>query len=745
MMALDHLLHKPNWPLALARYDRGPLSDQEVASMETVLDWHAQRKVWFSKAHTELTRLVTPVVDALNLLGVAPKNRNTLVSFLLERQLESRQIFWDWSDERWIAAYQLTYQRRQQRKSACSLNTFLNTAYLLVGWTEFDRHEWFDSVCLAHLVFGDAGHQQNMMTLTNTLVETGFRASWCQRWLPREVATLCLKAYSLDLAAITLDHLRTAHDRKSHRYRKMAYVRIAFALQQMGLLSEGLDPAYAPQTAKGVVERTRQGIAPAWLEWVDRWTQHSRFAPSTRRLHYQCLLQVGRWLVHEHPSITTPDQWTRDLTVTFVAAVDRLKIGDWAQVQHKQKHGQPVSAHTKSRYLAALRSFFYDLQEWEWIPRRFDPQRCLAVPRSVQGLLGPQPKPIDPAIWKKLVITALNLTVDDLPDEAISPYPLPLVKAIAAVWVFSGLRPDEIWRLRTHCIQFAGEDTELNRVCWLEVPANKQNPAFTKPVDLAAGKAITAWEAVRPLSPSRIDPKTGQTVDFLFDNGGYYISRRYVARTLIPLLCRAAGVPETDSLGPLTPNRARHTIAYQLANGRDPMPLLELQVWMGHKSPDSTMHYTSRTPLELSRAIEHYVARNTRLVTVLVDRAAIENGEAANGEPWKYYDVGPGYCTNDFFETCPHRLACAHCASYVTKQTSQAQWQQTQTHLLRIREAIPLTNEMLAAIDDGLEAVQGLLDRLADTPALSGETPRDLGTVDERQLNLIRFEDIPVL
>jgi len=174
------------------------------------------------------------------------------------------------------------------------------------------------------------------------------------------------------------------------------------------------------------------------------------------------------------------------------------------------------------------------------------------------------------------------------------------------------------------------------------------------------------------------------------------------------------------------------------------MPLVDLQAWMGHQTPDSTKHYTSRTPLELSRAIDQYIVRNTHLFTVLVDRTAVENDQAARGEPWKYYDVGPGYCTNDFFETCPHRLACARCGSYVPKQTSQSQWQQTQTHLLRMREAIPLTDEMVAAIDDGLEAIQGLLDRLADTPALSGETPRDLGTVDERQLNVIRLEDISV-
>ena len=33
--------------------------------------------------------------------------------------------------------------------------------------------------------------------------------------------------------------------------------------------------------------------------------------------------------------------------------------------------------------------FFRDILEWEWIPRRFDPARALAIPASVLSLIGP--------------------------------------------------------------------------------------------------------------------------------------------------------------------------------------------------------------------------------------------------------------------------------------------------------------------------------------------------------------------
>ena len=57
----------------------------------------------------------------------------------------------------------------------------------------------------------------------------------------------------------------------------------------------------------------------------------------------------------------------------------------------KDQTGKPLEAATKAGHLAVLRTFFRDLQEWEQGPRRFDPARALAVPRSIAALLGPGP------------------------------------------------------------------------------------------------------------------------------------------------------------------------------------------------------------------------------------------------------------------------------------------------------------------------------------------------------------------
>lgn len=48
-------------------------------------------------------------------------------------------------------------------------------------------------------------------------------------------------------------------------------------------------------------------------------------------------------------------------------------------------------------------------------------------------------------------------------------------------------------------------------------------------------------------------------------------------------------------------------------------------------------------------------------------------GGRAAQEPWKFYDLGHGYRTYDFFDQCPHRMACAKCSFYLPKHSSQMQ------------------------------------------------------------------------
>jgi hypothetical protein len=298
------------------------------------------------------------------------------------------------------------------------------------------------------------------------------------------------------------------------------------------------------------------------------------------------------------------------------------------------------------------------------------------------------------------------------------------------------LRVDEIVRLRVGAIRWqtttaAGDEPE---VCLLDVPTNKTASAFTKPVDPAVGRAIEAWQAVRPTQPKFPDRKTGELVDMLLAYRGAQLGEKYVNRTLIPLLCAKAGVPREDVRGAITGHRARATIASQLYNAKDPMTLFELQAWLGHSSPSSTQHYARITPTKLTKAYTDagYFARNVRAIEVLLDRDAITNGQAAGGGPFEFYDLGHGYCSYSFFEQCPHRMACARCDFYLPKPSSQAQLLEAKDGLQRMLVEIPLTEEERTAVEGDQVSVDRLLEGLIDTPTPAGDTPRQIGKRDRR-------------
>lgn len=225
-----------------------------------------------------------------------------------------------------------------------------------------------------------------------------------------------------------------------------------------------------------------------------------------------------------------------------------------------------------------------------------------------------------------------------------------------------------------------------------------------------------------------IDKKDGSLVDFLFLYRGQKIGQDYLNRSLIPMLCKKAGIPTKDIKGNITSHRARSTIATQLSTAKNPMTLFELKEWLGHANVASTINYTKITPTKLAKSYQdaEYFKRNLRTVEVLIDQDAIASGAATNGEPWKYYDLGHGLCTYDFFSQCKHRMACAGCGFYIPKDSSKAQIIEAKSNLERMLQEIPLTEDEQFAVEEGIEALTKLKAKLADVPTPSGQTPRQL-------------------
>lgn len=228
-------------------------------------------------------------------------------------------------------------------------------------------------------------------------------------------------------------------------------------------------------------------------------------------------------------------------------------------------------------------------------------------------------------------------------------------------------------------------------------------------------------------APALPDRKTGELVHFLFSYRARPLPQEYLNGSLIPILCHKAGVQVQDVRGSITSRRARATIATQLFNAREPMSLFELQAWLGHP-PVTTQSYVAFSPTKLAQAYADagYFARNVRAIEVLIDQDAVRTAAATNGKPWRYYDLGHGLCTYEFFDQCPHRMACARCDFCVPTDSSRGQLLEAKANVLRTLQEVPLTDDERGAADGDLKAIDRLISQLENPPAPSGQTPGEL-------------------
>ncbi|MGC2172725.1 MAG: tyrosine-type recombinase/integrase, partial [Candidatus Sulfotelmatobacter sp.] len=676
--------------------------------------------------------------DTLDYTGIITNRRKYVLLFFLREMAVRKRSFWGWTTDEWIDSIDARLAARQHAVAI---------AYLLCGFSDLHRLKSDHVVysCLARKVFGH-NHTKNISERVRELLsEWGYRRAGTSDQVMRTIFECLLFARSPHLRDITLDHLRSVIARRPPRRGTYCAFAISRVLAKIGAIPEPM-AIVRPFVVRADLPEITEGVPAEWARLCRRWLDTSTVSDRYRRKSYYFLLNVGRWLANEHPEINSPADWTRDLAAEAVAVTCQWRAGDWCTFApvHVKNRGHALKPSTYAGRISALRVFFRDLQEWELIPRRFDPIRSFETPKSVLAKIGPNPRIIADDVWAKLVWAGLNLTAEDLPKRGPfhrkpveSSYPVELCKALAVTWLFAGLRNNEILRLRLGCARLQREDVSVpatdetlasGAVCMLDVPVNKTSAAFTKPVDPIVGEMISAWEKVRPIGAKLPDWKTGEAVDFLFLFRLTVVGKSYLNNVLIPTLCRKAGVPTSDVRGNITSHRGRSTIASQLFNAKEPMTLFELQEWLGHSTPAATQHYAKITPIKLAKSYADagYFARNLRAIEVLVDQEIVRSGRAAT-EPWKFYDLGHGYCTYDFFDQCPHRMACAKCSFYMPKASSQVQLLQGKANLLQLRQEIPLNDSELAAVDDGVAAMKKLLEQLADVPTPAGPTPRELG------------------
>ncbi|MCL4369472.1 MAG: tyrosine-type recombinase/integrase [Chloroflexi bacterium] len=729
----DPAIAPPEFPAATRQLPADLTHAERAALLVAAAPTSSQGQLRAS--HQDLGRVLAPIYQAAKELTLAESALLGVRLAVLRTMAATGTAYPTWDRATWSAA---------ARAAGCYAPKVLALAHRLGRLASTDVLAFgVRPTRLARRLFGRAALERELHRVQEYLETAGYgRKAPQDPMLSGGLARLLPLAGRPKLEALTVNMIEAAHNQAEPGSElRSAYFRLGRALRAMGLL-----PREIPFRAW---RRDRlEDIDPVWAEWCARWRTTSTLSPGTRHGTYYALLKAGRWLFKAYPEVRCPDDWTREIGLAYLAAVNTLVVGELnAPMAHQEgRRGTPVSARSKSRMLWALRIFFRDCQEWGWAERRFDPGRVFATPRSVKALISPSPRVIADDLWARLLRAGLNIGAEDLlpargfgaASRATPVHPLAMMRALAVTWLFAGLRRNELTRLRVGCIRWQQNDggpaaataPENGATCLPDIPVHKTGQSFTKPVDPLVGQAIAAWELERPAQPLQIDPKTGERADLLFCLRGRPLQGRYLNRSLIPLLCRKAGVPLADARGRITSHRARSTIATQLYNAKEPMSLFELQAWLGNCSPTTTQNYVALTPTKLAKAYVDagYFARNVRAIEVLIDQDAVRSAAAAAGEPWRYYDLGHGLYSYEFFDQCLHRMACARCDFYSPKCSSREQLLQAKSGLLHMLQDVPLTEEERAAVDEDLAALDRLVARLADTPTPLGLAPGQLAS-----------------
>ena len=699
------------WPLVLTAYDfTSPLTSAEHYHLTALVDLREQpRKIpnYADIAHERLPRFVAPVRAALRTGGVAADYDSAVVYWFLRVCLDYGQPFGLLTESDWLAMLKSdTYGTLTPAVRSRSQHPFLSTLYLLGCFSSFHHLPRCGITDIARTVFGEARLRVAHSTVVQALTALGYN-DYSQTSVETALTEILLVQRSPHLTDIRLDLLEAMRHTTCKPDGSRFIARIAYALFGLGILKRPLAHARAPSV--------KAQSTSEWESWCYRWDATSTLTAASRRGILNILLQVGRWLSRDSPAITSPAQWERQTCLDFITAACGLHYGEWTRHPRETRSGELLLASSRRKRIDAMRVFFHDLQAWEWIPKRFNPTLSLTAPAHVHAQIGPNPRVIARNHWAALLRAALTLTEADVQPSPRSGakqpnYPLAMVQAVALIWVFGGLRNNEIRRLRVGCIRWE-DGAAPEPVVPLRVPVNKTQGSFEKLISRTAAEAVREWEQARPPAPPMPDAKTGEQAHFLFVYRGRMIGRDYLNHQLIPKLCAKAGVPLADAKGNITSHRARATLSSELIQGEPALTLSELKTWLGHRALASTLHYVKPTLTRVRQAFTEtdYFRRNLRLVDVLVDEEALRDGETLH---WLHYDLGHGYCTHDFFTQCAHRMACARCSFYLPKASTQAQLLEAKTHLRHMMQEMELTDGEVAAVEGDLTALETLIQTL---------------------------------
>ena len=697
-----------------------PLTEDELGLLER----HAARirERQFSYLMSEDFRpLLTTVYEAVEKLhcvshlgykikdqeGWYRARKNCIMWCVLRGMVEHRTGYWCWSEKEWRDA--ITGLPKRQ-----SLVMFA-VAYLL----DVKAYRHYKGPLSLHqlyrMIFGEEAWDEEIEAVSKVLQESHFSILRSDGRGHRSRFNRALAYALLDVGGKLNDVTHESLLEIQKREGTVDYLpSVSQALFHLGVISQPLEE----RRRRGALPLTSQGVSVEWLATLGRWedvTVGSKSAKSSTR--WACL-KAGRWLNQHYPNVTRLEDWTPEVTADFVAAVDKMKVGDYTSYEEKLatgSQGKPLAPRSKRSLIVYLRSFFTACKRKRLVERlNIDPSFDLATPDSIENLIGPDPRDIEEDKWLRLVWASLDLNDDDCKGFFAPPR---LTRSLAVLWTHSGLRFDEIRRLSVGCVRQVSatlweEDGTVPEVaelvCELTVPAHKTGNSFVKPVPIAIEGAVRAWEAVRGNQPKKLDRKTGKSTDFLFMYRGKRITLHFMNNKLIPLLCKKAGIKNYDHRGPYTSHRGRASIASALYNSKAGMSLEELKRWLGHRSVESTQNYVRPYGRVQNERFAEIRALNS-LDAILTDEERQGSFALVESEPIGIkLDTG-GYCLSPLHDRCTHKGRCGGCEFHL-EQGPVEKILAIERMLLSLSDATGMDEGIQEKVTEGLTLLRSLLD-----------------------------------
>jgi len=199
------------------------------------------------------------------------------------------------------------------------------------------------------------------------------------------------------------------------------------------------------------------------------------------------------------------------------------------------------------------------------------------------------------------------------------------------------------------------------------------------------------------------------------------MGEKFLNKSVIPFLCKLAGVSQIDVVGRITSHRAHATTATWMHKmGMTPADIGKL---LRHTDPlRSLPWYLREDKHRLGRAyrkanpLERYVA------------AILDTNAHARQEPCVFYyladgsDGRPRMCGNPHFSRCIHQLQCIECEIFIDHE--QARAIEKREGAIVISVSIPLPPQMVAELNEQDEAGSDAMAKLATLPppVLAGPT-----------------------